>query len=123
MLGWKEEPSDWLQQFGYSWGGPNKIVRYLGIPFFVSCSLKDMWIWVKEKIDKKLNKWDNRVLSLAGRIQVCQKIISSYSLYYSSVWMFSNYQIYEIQKSIKRFLWSDGKGKERPTWSNGFGAT
>lgn len=72
-----------------------------------------MWIWVKEKIDKKLNKWDNRVLSLASRIQVCHKILSSYSLYYSSVWMFNNYQIYEIQKSIRHFLWSDGKGKRK----------
>ena len=113
MLGWKEEPPDWFLQFGYSWGGPHKIVRYLGVPFSISPSLKDMWIWVKDKIIKKLYKWDNRVLSLAGRVQVCQKILSSYSIYYSSVWMFSNYQLFEIQKAIRRFLWSDGKGNRK----------
>lgn len=72
-----------------------------------------MWGWVKGKIDSKLNKWDNRVLSLAGRIQVCQEILSSYNINYSSVWMFSNYQVFEIQKAIRWFLWSDGKGKRK----------
>lgn len=55
-------------------GGPNKIVKYLGIPFSISPSLKKMWIWVRGKIDKKLNKWNNMYLSLAGRVQDCQKI-------------------------------------------------
>lgn len=113
LLGWKDEPPDWLRHFDFSQGGPHTIVRYLDIPFSISSSLKDMWLWVKERIDKKLNKWDKKVLSLAGRIQACQKILSSYSIYYSSTWMFSNYQIFEIQKSIRHFLWSDGKGKRK----------
>lgn len=102
-----------MQQFGIQWGGPNKIVRYLGIPFAISPSLKDMWQWVRTKIEKKLNRWDNKYLSLVGRMQVCQKILSSYNIYYSSVWMFSNYQILEIQKTIRNFLWSNGKGKNK----------
>ena len=67
-LGWEEQPPDWLSQFNFQWVGPNKITRYLGIPFSVEPTLKDMWSWVKEKIDKKLGKWHNRALSLAGRI-------------------------------------------------------
>lgn len=43
LLGWKENPPDWLQQFGYAWGGPTKLVCYLRIPFSLSPSLKDMW--------------------------------------------------------------------------------
>ena len=85
MLGWKEDPPNWFLQFGYSWGGPNKLARYLGVPFSISPSFKDMWIWIKDKIVKKLYKWDNKVLSDAGKVQVCQKILSSYSIYYSSV--------------------------------------
>ncbi|XP_059064589.1 uncharacterized protein LOC131856711 [Cryptomeria japonica] len=112
-LGWDDQPPDWLSQYIYQWGGPNKIVRYLGIPYSVDPSLKDMWDWVKAKIMNKLNKWHNRSLSLAGRIQVCQKLLSSYNIYYSSTWMFSNYQILEIQKAIRMFLWSDGKGNRK----------
>lgn len=112
-LGWEDRSLDWFSQSNFQWGGPKKIVKYLGIPYFVDPSLKDMWSWVKAKIENKLNKWHNRTLLLAGRIQVCQKILSSYSIYYSSAWMFNNYQILEIQKAIRHFLWFDGKGNRK----------
>ena len=112
-LGWDEQPPNWFSQHNYQWGGPNRIVKYLGIPYSIDPSLKDMWDWVKAKIMAKLNKWHNRSLSLAGRVQVCQKNLSSYNIYYSSAWMFSNYQILEIQKAIRLFLWSDGKGNRK----------
>ncbi|XP_059074828.1 uncharacterized protein LOC131874899 [Cryptomeria japonica] len=112
-LGWDEHPPGWLLKFGFQWGGPTTITKYLGIPFAVDPSIKDMWLWVKTKITKKLNSWFNRFLSLAGRLQVCQKILSSYNIYYASAWMFNNYQILEIQKAIRNFLWSNGKGNKK----------
>ncbi|XP_057861679.2 uncharacterized protein LOC131070153 [Cryptomeria japonica] len=112
-LGWHEVPPDWSNRFQYQWGGPHLEVRYLGIPFSVDPSLKAMWLWIKDKINSKLNKWHNRSLSLAGRVQVCQKILSSYNIYFSSAWLFNNYQIFEIQKAIRQFLWSDGRGTRK----------
>ncbi|XP_057849360.2 uncharacterized protein LOC131060216 [Cryptomeria japonica] len=112
-LGWEDQPPEWFSCSGLQWGGPKKIVKYLGIPFSVDPGLRSMWLWVRDKILNKLNKWHNRTLSLAGRIQVCQKIFSSYSIYYSSAWLFSNYQIQDIQSAIRSFLWSDGKGNKK----------
>lgn len=54
-LGWNEQPPGWFLNYGFQWGGPNNIVKYLGIPFAVDPSIKDMWIWVKSKITKKIN--------------------------------------------------------------------
>lgn len=51
--------------------------------------------------------------SLSGRVQVFQKILSSYSIYYAFVWMFNNYQIDELQKITREFLWSDGRGYKK----------
>lgn len=113
MLGWTEKPPDWLTTYGYQWRGLTTIVRYLGIPFAISPFLKDMWAWIKGKIESKLSKWNKHYLSLAGRMQVCQKILSSYSIYYASIWMFNNYQINEIHKTIRDFLWSDGRGQRK----------
>ncbi|XP_059076776.1 uncharacterized protein LOC131876029 [Cryptomeria japonica] len=112
-LGWDDQPPNWFNKFDFQWGGPSKIVRYLGIPFSVDPSLKEMWAWVKDKIHNKLNKWHNRSLSFAIRIQVCQKIMSSYNIYYASSWMFNDYQVMEIQKAIRNYLWSDGKGNKK----------
>ncbi|XP_057840597.2 uncharacterized protein LOC131050442 [Cryptomeria japonica] len=72
-----------------------------------------MWSWVKDKIHNKLNKWHNRSLSFAGRVQVCQKILSSYNIYYASAWMFNDYQVMEIQKAIRKYLWLDEKGNNK----------
>lgn len=63
-----------------------------------------MWLWIQGKIEKKIAKWNKQFLSLAGRIQICQKILASYSLYFTSVWLFSSYQVDEIQKKDQKLL-------------------
>lgn len=113
LLGWENTPPGWLSKFEFQWGGPSKQIKYLGIPFAVNPSLKDMWLWIRAKLEHKLNKWNKMYLPLASRLQVCQKVLSSYTLYCSSVWMFCNYQINDIQKVIRRFLWFDGKGNRK----------
>jgi len=54
MLSWNENPIDWLEPNQWEWGDSNKQVRFLGIPFSVNPSLKNMWNWIYEKINKKL---------------------------------------------------------------------
>jgi hypothetical protein len=85
-------------------------VRYLGISFVINPNINDMWGRLKERISGKLLKWNNMCLSLARRIQVCQKNFSSYTTYFSSAWLFNVNQIASIQKIIRDFLWSYGKG-------------
>lgn len=72
-----------------------------------------MWEWIRCKIDKKLAKWNRNFLSLVGRYQVCQKILSSFNIYFYSTWLFCNYQFNHIMKQIRNFLWSDGKGNRK----------
>lgn len=91
LLGWIDEPPNWLSKFDLRWGGPNTIIRYRGIPFSISPNLKEMWEWFRNKVDKKLSKWNQNFLSLAGRFQVCQKLLSSYNIYCSLAWLFTNY--------------------------------
>lgn len=65
------------------------------------------------KIEGTFDKWNKHYLSMAGRLQLFQKILASYNIYFSSVWFFSSYQVNEIQKKIRGFLWSDEKGKKK----------
>lgn len=43
ILGWNDTPHYWLNNKGWKWQGPNDIVRYLGIPFALNPSTKEMW--------------------------------------------------------------------------------
>lgn len=113
LLGWDDNPPNWFSRFSLNWLGPTQIVKYLSIPFFVLPNLKEMWEWVRNKIEKKLSKWNRNYLSLARRFQVCQKILASYNIYFSSAWLFKNYQFSHIQKQIREFLWLDGKGTRK----------
>jgi len=69
-------------------------------------------------IEIKLKGWNRQTLSIEGRFQVCQQILSTYIMFYASMWLFSNLQIECIQKVIKAFLWSDGKGKSKRHYVN-----
>ncbi|XP_059078008.1 uncharacterized protein LOC131876588 [Cryptomeria japonica] len=83
LIGWDDNPPGWLSKFSLNWLGPTQIIKYLGIPFSVLPNIKEMWEWVRNKIDKKLSKWNRNFLYLAGRFQ------------------------------IREFLWSDGKGTRK----------
>ena len=64
-----------------------EITRYLGFPFGIGVSLLDMWKWFLNRLKEKLFNWNNRFLSLAGKIQVANKIFIASHVYYSSCWM------------------------------------
>ncbi|GLJ50294.1 hypothetical protein SUGI_1071460 [Cryptomeria japonica] len=113
VIGWPEHPPNWMTNKGWGWAGPTKINRYLGIPFAISPSTKYLWEWIFKKVEKKHMKWKTHLFSLARRVQIVQKVLSSHAIYYSSTWLFSNYQINKPEKILRDFLWFDGQGKKK----------
>lgn len=80
-----------------------EIMRYLGVPFGLGVTLSDMWTWYLNRVKSKLFNWGNKFLSLAGKIQVANKIFLATHVYYSSSWMPSNKGYEELIKIIRRF--------------------
>lgn len=79
---------------------------YLGIPFGIGVSLSDMWNWYLNRLKNKLFNWRNTFLSLAGKIQVTNKIFLATHIYYSSCWMPSKKGYEDLIKIIHRFIWA-----------------
>lgn len=79
---------------GMGWDGPHCINRYLGIPFALNPSTKDMWEWLFAEIEK-VSEVANAfaLLGWDGRVQVVQKVLSSHATYFTSTCLFSNYQV------------------------------
>ena len=89
VMGWEDAPPSWLSMMGWSWSGPKVINRYLGIPFSLDPSFADMWDWLFNKINGKHLKWQTHSLSLARRVQVVQKVLSSHHILFASAWLFT----------------------------------
>lgn len=90
IIGLDDNPPNWVLNKRWQWVEPHKIVIYLGIPFFVHPSLKDMRNWIYNKVENNHIKWKSRILPLAQRAQVVQKVLFSHVVYYSLAWLFSN---------------------------------
>ena len=89
-----------------------EITRYLGIPFGIGVSLSNMWKWFLSRLKEKLFNWNNRFLSLAGKIQVANKIFIASHVYYLSCWMLSKRKYEELNRLIRKFLWSKWDGND-----------
>ena len=51
--------------------------------------------------------------AIVERAQVVQKVLFSYTIYYTSAWLMANYQANKIEKALRHFLWSDGLGNSK----------
>lgn len=73
---------DWLAHFPWKWIQNGEIFNFLGIPFSFQAYPAQLWSFVVQKVRKKLNYWDIKKLSLAGKFQICLKILASTHVYY-----------------------------------------
>ncbi|GKB25546.1 hypothetical protein Tco_0864947 [Tanacetum coccineum] len=83
-------------------------------------SLKIVNVWLKE-VKQKVDDWKNKSLSYAGRWQLIVSVLSVMHLYWAQVFLLPRDTIYETEKAMKGFLWSQGelaKGKAKISWKN-----
>lgn len=77
---------------------------YLGLPVGVNLRRVTIWNPIVEKYEKRLSRWNDRVLSFAGRVFLINFILSSF------LW---GKKIEYIQTN---FLWGGAVGKKKVCW-------
>ncbi|GJV34114.1 reverse transcriptase domain, reverse transcriptase zinc-binding domain protein [Tanacetum coccineum] len=88
-------------------------IKYLGVPLISSRLLnRDCKILV-EKVRNKIGDWKNKSLSFAGKLQLCNSVISSMQVYWAFVLVLPKGIVYDIQQLIRCFLWCNGDFKRR----------
>ena len=93
-----------LALFGYSLG--SMPIKHLGVPL-ISTSLSS--VDCRRLIDKilaRIQSWTTRFLSFAGRLQLILSVLYSLQNYWAGLFIFTRKVINEIEKLIRRFLWS-----------------
>ncbi|GKD85461.1 RNA-directed DNA polymerase, eukaryota, reverse transcriptase zinc-binding domain protein [Tanacetum coccineum] len=74
-----------------------------------------------EKVRAKVNCWKNKMLTYAGRLKLISSVLSSFHVYWASVFIQPKMIVKEIDKLLKGFLLCQGgisKGKAKVVWKS-----
>nr|XP_043639249.1 uncharacterized protein LOC122610319 [Erigeron canadensis] len=94
-------------------------VKYLGVPLVSTRLIYRDCKELVERIRDRVNNWENKFLSFAGRLQLVQSVLSSMHIYWSSVFILPARVTTEIEQILRGFLWSQGvlkKGQAKVAW-------
>ncbi|XP_058734070.1 uncharacterized protein LOC131605773 [Vicia villosa] len=98
------------------------VYTFLGIKVGCNPRKKESWIPLVSKIKKRLSGWNNRFLSLGGRITLLKSILSSLSIFTMSFYKMPKSVAKEVGRIQNNFLWGGGLGERRKihwvSWKN-----
>nr|GEW92373.1 hypothetical protein [Tanacetum cinerariifolium] len=99
---------------------PNRLpVKYLGVPLVSSRLISKDCKELIDKVQNCVNDWKLNSLSIAGRLQLIQYVLSSMHVYWASVFMLPSRVLLDIEKILRGFLWSldnTSRGKVKVAW-------
>ena len=77
--------------------------RYLGLPFFVGKRKKANFSYIKERVWRKLQRWEGRLLSQAGREVSLKFVIQAILIYTMGCFTIPIGLCNEIESLMKKF--------------------
>ncbi|CAL8151990.1 unnamed protein product [Prunus armeniaca] len=92
--------------------------RYLGLPTIVGKDKKKMFRMVKDRVWNKVNGWQGKLLSKAGKEVLIKSVCQAIPSYSMSVFRLPVGLCREIESIIAKFWWAknDGRGIHWKTW-------
>ncbi|GJY15051.1 reverse transcriptase domain-containing protein [Tanacetum coccineum] len=94
-------------------------VKYLGVPLVSSRLIFKDCKELLDKVSNRVNNWKNKFLSIGGRLQLIQSVLSSLNVFWASVFALPSRVLLDIEQSMRKFLWSQGglsRGKAKVAW-------
>ena len=88
--------------------------KYLGLPALVGRAKKQSFIYIKERVWKKLQGWKEKLLSQAGREVLIKAVIQAIPIYTMSCFKLPKGLVRELEGMIRKFWWGY-RGEHRKT--------
>jgi hypothetical protein len=79
--------------------------RYLGIPMSPRKLSNGDWRLVEERFQKKLSSWKGKMLSLGGRLDLINSVLSSLPMYMMSFFRIPKGVLDKLDYYRSRFFW------------------
>ena len=90
--------------------------RYLGLPSFLGKGKKASFNYIKEKVWRKLQGWEGKLLSQAGREVLIKSVIQAIPTYTMGCFKIPIGLCNEIEGLIKKFWWGQRGDRRRIHW-------
>ena len=79
--------------------------KYLGLPALVGRAKKQSFVYIRERVRRKLQGWKEKLLSQAGREVLIKAIIQAIPTYTMSCFKLPKGLIKELETLIRKFWW------------------
>jgi len=90
--------------------------KYLGLPSYVGRSRKKSLLFIKDKINKRLSSWMDRLISWAGREVLIKAVAQAILTYAMGVFKLPTNFCNAMQANINRFWWSNDQQRRKIHW-------
>ena len=90
--------------------------KYLGLPTVIGRSKKMVFGVLTERVWKKLQGWEEKLLSRAGKEVLLKSVIQSIPTYMMSLFAISDGILAEINAMCARFWWGEQGTKRKMHW-------
>jgi len=91
-------------------------LKYLGFHLKPTNYKKEDWIWLLEKLEKKLKVWSFKWLSRAGRLVLVKSVLEAIPVYWMSLSWIPKGTLEAYRRLCFRFLWSGRKDTHVTPW-------
>jgi hypothetical protein len=92
------------------------IAKYLGMPTQIGRSKQAGFIFIMDRINKKLKGWKERFLSFAGRSILISAVIQALPTHLMSCFLLPQSMRENIEKAMCRFWWGSTNRKHKIPW-------
>ena len=93
--------------------------RYLGLPSLVGRGKKASFNYIKERMWRKLQGWEGKLLSQAGRKVLIKTIAQTIRTYAMGCFKLPLSLCHEIEAKVKKLFWGQQVTKEKYIGLNG----
>jgi hypothetical protein len=83
--------------------------KYLGVFIKTGTHRLEDWLWLIRKMEKKIDNWCYRWLSLGGRLILLKVVLESQSVYWLSLAIIPNSILNTLRKIMMNFLWNGNR--------------
>ncbi|KAH1193918.1 putative ribonuclease H protein [Glycine max] len=112
------QPEEWCSLAAdYLHCGPLQLpFIYLGMPIGVNPRRKVVWEPIIRNFEAKLNKWNHRSISMAGRITLINAVLTALPLFYMSFFRAPSAVIKRLTTIQRQFLWGGNLEGKKIAW-------